>query len=98
MNHQTSPHTARIDVAIVVFVRNFRLSYDRGPSLTEIMLGVGAGSKTSTSRIVRRLVASGRLFRNIDGLDLPGQVEVAVALLRGRGWHLVAPPDRYRPS
>lgn len=91
MNEQTIPRAVRIDVKIVSFVRAFRLTYDRGPSLREIMLEVGAGSKTAVSRAVSRLLAAGRLVRNANGLSIPGDVEAAVSLLRRQGWQVVAP-------
>lgn len=91
MNEQTIPRAVRIDVKIVSFVRAFRLTYDRGPSLREIMLEVGAGSKTAVSRAVARLVTAGRLVRHRDGLAVPGDVEAAVALLRRGGWQVVKP-------
>ncbi|WP_440978582.1 hypothetical protein ACQHGV_13495 [Sphingomonas pseudosanguinis] len=85
------PQAIRIDVKIVSFVRAFRLVYDRGPSLREIMLEVNAGSKTTVSRAVARLVSAGRLVRCSDGPAVPDDVETAVALLRRSGWHVVAP-------
>lgn len=83
------PRAVRIDVKIVSFVRAFRLTYDRGPSLREIMLEVNAGSKTAVSRAVSRLVTAGRLVRCSDGPGVPGDVEAAVALLQRSGWHVV---------
>lgn len=91
MSEQAIPRAVRVDVKIVSFVRAFRLTYDRGPSLREIMLEVGAGSKTAVSRAVSRLLAAGRLIRYPDGLAVPGDVEAAVTLLRLRGWQVVAP-------
>lgn len=85
------PRVIRSDVKVVSFVRAFRLTYDRGPSLGEIMLEVGAGSKATVSRTVGRLVAAGRLIRNRDGLSVPGDVDAAVALLRRRGWQVIEP-------
>ncbi|WP_288935086.1 hypothetical protein [uncultured Sphingomonas sp.] len=76
---------------IVSFVRAFRLTYDRGPSLREIMIEVGAGSKTAVSRAVGRLISAGRLVRHRDGLAVPGDVEAAVALLQRSGWRVIAP-------
>ena len=87
------PQAIRIDVKIVSFVRAFRLTYDRGPSLREIMLEVGSGSKTAVSRAVGRLVTAGRLVRHGDGLSVPGDVEAAVALLRRRGWEVIEPQN-----
>jgi len=91
VNEQQIPRAIRVDVKIVSFVRAFRLTYDRGPSLREIMLEVGASSKTAVSRAVSRLLTAGRLIRYADGLAVPGDVEAAVALLRLRGWQVVAP-------
>lgn len=85
------PRAVRIDVKIVSFVRAFRLTYDRGPSLREIMLEVNAGSKTAVSRAVGRLVSAGRLVRCSDGPAVPGELEAAVALLQRSGWHVAAP-------
>lgn len=85
------PRAVRVDVKIVSFVRAFRLTYDRGPSLREIMLEISAGSKTAVSRAVTRLVTAGRLVRYADGLAVPGDVEAAIALLRREGWEVNAP-------
>jgi hypothetical protein len=85
------PRAIRIDVKIVSFVRAFRLIYDRGPSLREIMLEVNAGSKTAVSRAVARLVVAGRLIRHFDGLAMPSDMEAVVALLQRSGWQVVAP-------
>lgn len=87
------PRAVRVDVKIVSFVRAFRLTYDRGPSLREIMLEVDAGSKTTVSRAVARLVAAGRLVRHRDGLSVPGNVEAAALLLRSQGWCVFAPGE-----
>ncbi len=92
MNEQAIPRAVRVDVKIVSFVRAFRLTYDRGPSLREIMLEVGAGSKTAVSRAVNRLLTAGRLIRYSDGLAVPGDVEAAVSLLKSEGWQILAPP------